>query len=494
MHTLHTRAAQIYQWWASESNEAESALLDGEKKASFQLGPSLWCRGWCPLLQGIARLCCDARKQVRTTAITYLQRSLLVHDLQSLTASEWESCFNTVLFPLLAKLLEPQRSSATTRAQMQADHSSWEETRIRAATLLSKVFLQHLGPLIQLPTFTALWLTLLDVMDKYMHVEYNDLLAEAVPEMMKNLLLVMETAGVFGSNADELDQMSNKPSNTSSPQALHMKTQLWNMTCDRIDVFLPGLRQEITRSKTPIARVPALPFIEDSSLTAIQIPEVEVPELAQEPISLESVPSDQVVSDPEPPRQENSLESKQISLTNPTADVPEEQILAVQSTIDDTTSISTKRVSDESGSSPTNFVPSSVFSVWNVPDPSDAASLFFHDLTPAPGDDTLAISDSSSIVEDEPINILDCHQTPILPISLIPEDESDIPVVPLPVFSTAAPAEEEENEVAVVSREDNQVLADKLLIYFILFIFNSNKIAFRIPKNHKQLQVICLCF
>ena len=52
-------------------------------------GP-LWCRRWCPLLQG---LCCNSRKQVRTTAITYLQRSLLVHDLQSLTAGEWESYF-----------------------------------------------------------------------------------------------------------------------------------------------------------------------------------------------------------------------------------------------------------------------------------------------------------------------------------------------------------------------------------------------------------------
>lgn len=40
-------------------------------------------------------------------AITYLQRALLVHDLQALTADEWSSCFNKVLFPLMDKLLEP---------------------------------------------------------------------------------------------------------------------------------------------------------------------------------------------------------------------------------------------------------------------------------------------------------------------------------------------------------------------------------------------------
>lgn len=46
---------------------------------------------------GIARLCCDTRRQVRSQALTYLQRALLVHDLQTLSAAEWEACFNKVL-------------------------------------------------------------------------------------------------------------------------------------------------------------------------------------------------------------------------------------------------------------------------------------------------------------------------------------------------------------------------------------------------------------
>ena len=45
---------------------------------------------------GIARLCCDSRRQVRSQALTYLQRALLVHDLQTLSAVEWEACFNKV--------------------------------------------------------------------------------------------------------------------------------------------------------------------------------------------------------------------------------------------------------------------------------------------------------------------------------------------------------------------------------------------------------------
>ena len=40
----------------------------------------------------------------------------------------------------------------------------------------AQVFLQHLSPLLSLPTFAALWLTILDFMDKYMHAGSSDLL------------------------------------------------------------------------------------------------------------------------------------------------------------------------------------------------------------------------------------------------------------------------------------------------------------------------------
>lgn len=52
MHTLHTRTQQIFKWWAEEGGEIAQET-------------SLWTQGWCPLLQGIARLCCDIRRQVK---------------------------------------------------------------------------------------------------------------------------------------------------------------------------------------------------------------------------------------------------------------------------------------------------------------------------------------------------------------------------------------------------------------------------------------------
>ncbi|XP_075214179.1 Golgi-specific brefeldin A-resistance guanine nucleotide exchange factor 1-like [Lycorma delicatula] len=38
----------------------------------------------------------------------------------------------------------------------------------------TQVFLHHLTPLQTLPMFTALWLTIIDFMDKYMHADKSD--------------------------------------------------------------------------------------------------------------------------------------------------------------------------------------------------------------------------------------------------------------------------------------------------------------------------------
>uniref|UniRef100_A0AAR2M5F4 Golgi-specific brefeldin A-resistance guanine nucleotide exchange factor 1 n=1 Tax=Pygocentrus nattereri TaxID=42514 RepID=A0AAR2M5F4_PYGNA len=227
MHTLHTRAASIYSSWAEEQRHLEA----GGRKIEAD-SQTLWSSCWCPLLQGMAWLCCDARRQVRMQALTYLQRALLVHDLQTLDAVEWESCFNKVLFPLLTKLLDNISP---------ADVGGMEETRMRACTLLSKVFLQHLSPLLSLPTFAALWLTILDFMDKYMHAGSSDLLLEAIPESLKNMLLVMDTAGIFHS-ADSRTGYSD----------------LWEITWERIDCFLPRLREELFKQAVIPACIPIL--------------------------------------------------------------------------------------------------------------------------------------------------------------------------------------------------------------------------------------------
>lgn len=254
MHTLHTRAASILQpedlfpeLVLSSTGLPVSGDLSRLARGSQQ--PTLWSLCWCPLLQGIARLCCDTRRNIRTSALTYLQRALLVHDLQALSATEWEACFNKVLFPLLSKLMENVSPN---------DPVGMEETRMRGATLLCKVFLQHLNPLLSLPTFTALWLTILDFMDKYMHAEDSDLLSEAIPESLKNMLLVMDTAGVFQAAGEELENSSTG------------YTQLWTVTWDRIDSFLPRLKDEVFKPPPHPPTPTALPPVVSSEDAALE--------------------------------------------------------------------------------------------------------------------------------------------------------------------------------------------------------------------------------
>jgi brefeldin A-resistance guanine nucleotide exchange factor 1 len=72
---------------------------------------------------------------------------------------------------------------------------------------------------VRLSDFDHLWLRLLDLMEKFMWC--SELLAEAVPESLKNCVLVMSTSGVL-----------------PAAQAAH----LWKLTRSRLESFLPGKR------------------------------------------------------------------------------------------------------------------------------------------------------------------------------------------------------------------------------------------------------------
>lgn len=146
MHTLHIKASSVYESAvfmnndkpnlaneeqdneavlrhqsdneSNESNEIPSAkktegqtLTEVRQSASTTVKKTLpsptkinahflWTNCWCPLLQGMAMMCLDTRKDVRNSALTNLQRSLLVHDMQKLSALEWEACFNQVICSL----------------------------------------------------------------------------------------------------------------------------------------------------------------------------------------------------------------------------------------------------------------------------------------------------------------------------------------------------------------------------------------------------------
>lgn len=97
---------------------------------------------------------------------------------------------------------------------------------MRTATIMSKVFLHHLTPLISLTTFNELWMDILDYIEKFLNIG-SDMLHEAMLESLKNMLLVMHSVRVF----------HNEDGQARSP--------LWHLTWKRVDAFLPHLRDEI---------------------------------------------------------------------------------------------------------------------------------------------------------------------------------------------------------------------------------------------------------
>jgi hypothetical protein len=71
-----------------------------------------------------------------------------------------------VLFPLILRLLKPEVFSS--------DRDGMSETRVQAASLLSKVFLQYLVVLSEWEGMLDLWVKIIEIMDRLMNSGQGD--------------------------------------------------------------------------------------------------------------------------------------------------------------------------------------------------------------------------------------------------------------------------------------------------------------------------------
>ncbi|KLU85946.1 pattern formation protein EMB30 [Magnaporthiopsis poae ATCC 64411] len=179
-----------------------------------------WAAYWLPVFEALTAQCTNPCREVRHLAFSSLQRSLLSPDITSSDHREWTAIFGEVLFPLILRLLKPEVFSS--------DRDGMSETRVQAASLLCKVFLQYLVLLSEWDGMLDLWLKIIDIMDRLMNSGQGDSLEEAVPENLKNVLLFMSSSGLL-----------------VAPQQDPSKEKLWVETWKRIDRFLPDLRKEL---------------------------------------------------------------------------------------------------------------------------------------------------------------------------------------------------------------------------------------------------------
>ncbi len=258
---LESLKAQVPRLIAIET-ERTSPQQQGSAKTD-----KLWSKYWLALLSGIARQWINPYAPVRSAAVTLLQRALFSNELVAEGSGSVPSAtaltrvvFSATLFPLIEDLLKPQVYQIDPPSAANKN-GGMLEIRIRASALICKTFL-HLMPNLAPPIsgtgtnednpapaaaakeFQTLWLDVLDLMDRMINSTGGNAgrrnpLTEAIPENLKNVLLVMSTSNLLA------------PPNVV--ERTELQKQLFDLTHDRLQRFLPGLVEEVFGSPAQLA-------------------------------------------------------------------------------------------------------------------------------------------------------------------------------------------------------------------------------------------------
>ncbi|EJT98345.1 Sec7-domain-containing protein [Dacryopinax primogenitus] len=189
----------------------------------------VWETLWLPLLTALQNQALNTSRDVRHTAIGHLQRLLLLPQMSD-TLPDTATLFEKAVFPLTKELLKPQ--------VYLRDPHGMSETRMRAAGLLCKTFLHYSIKLHEEGhSIDKLWVDVLDYLDKFMNSGKHDQLYEAVPESLKNVVLVLHASNVLVPPWEQ--------------QNAHAQ-QLWVTTQQRMDRFLPSFLEELIPPPPPV--------------------------------------------------------------------------------------------------------------------------------------------------------------------------------------------------------------------------------------------------
>jgi brefeldin A-resistance guanine nucleotide exchange factor 1 len=192
-----------------------------------------WRTYWSPVFRCLAKQCVNPCREIRHQSFPVLQRILLSPELATPEHDEWTNIFGEVLFPMVNVLLKPET--------YQSDPLGMSETRVQAAQLLSRIFLHYLvlrgegeyDPVLDL------WTRILAIMDRFLNsgagAQGMGVLMEAVPECLKNILLVMSSGGY----------MVPPPGKTAEDTRAEGQKKLWTQTSERLERFLPGLIADV---------------------------------------------------------------------------------------------------------------------------------------------------------------------------------------------------------------------------------------------------------
>jgi len=187
------------------------------------------------LLAASAAVVRDTRTSVSSQAIDVFQRLLVLPQVRSVSADGWESLLVTLMFPLLTDLVD---------ARVNIDVIQ------RAFAITTKAFLHSLSQLVPAGAVARVWRLMLSCASSCMRAK-SEILAEAIIEALKNMLLVL-----------------------ASSQAL--PEDAWGETWITVDSLCPGLKGELTTAMSPPVSPPS-PRSAASAPSPPTIPIVQTP-------------------------------------------------------------------------------------------------------------------------------------------------------------------------------------------------------------------------
>lgn len=205
--------------WFYQTKEA------AEEAAAQKMAQDIWDM-WLRLIQGLKKVSTDQREEVRNHAILSLQRCLTGAEMMHIPGDLWLQCYDQVIFTLLDDLLEISQQYPP------KDYRNMEGTLVLSLKLSSKVFLQSLQEVTELPSFSKLWLGILNCLERCMKVKFrgkrSEKVHELVPELLKNTLLIMKSTGIL-----------------VPTDAANGNDNIWQLTWSKINDIAPHLQAEV---------------------------------------------------------------------------------------------------------------------------------------------------------------------------------------------------------------------------------------------------------
>lgn len=255
--TRCTSFVTLYPAWSSRATCQRRMVRLFHSGMGISLTGAAWDAFWLPPLLVISKQCVNGHRDIRSRAISYLQRLLLSPQL---LASEQDSLLPTildrVLFPVMDELLKPQA--------YERDPQGMAETRLKAATLLCKIFLQYVVRLVESDSEVVggLFVRVLDKLERFMRGEREILVrpfspSQRVPadtgqneagESLKNVVLVMNSSGL----------LVPPPADGADGRTADQKN-LWKASAERIERVLPGFLADSIISSNGTAKNDAQP-------------------------------------------------------------------------------------------------------------------------------------------------------------------------------------------------------------------------------------------